>query len=143
MNRIIAVRPMGPYKAEQLNLLRQRVQEQLPEGYTAVSIPPEVELFEVTSKEPIQHTVAPELEYSLHGMNTTASPSGSEVVHANIDEPEQKIRFVWLTAAESTALQRASAVGEDDTGPVPKWGIEWDALTEQQKVQFADRVREL
>lgn len=138
MTRIIAVRPMAPCPAERLNMLQKRVQEQLPEGYTAVAIPMGVELFEVGAAEPIHHVVAPEVEDT----NTTTSPAGSEVQHADGDAGDEKIRFVWLTKEECTSEQREFAVGFDDMSNPLRWAIQVCDLTEaQRKMQLP--VREL
>lgn len=122
MDRIIAVRPMEHCTADRLNLLRARVQEQLPEGFVAVAIPVGVELFEVGAKEPIEHVVAEESK------PTTESPSGREVQHVDVPEDDQPIRFVWMTKAECTEEQRVSALSEHDG----RWAISVDDCTPEQ-----------
>jgi len=138
MTRIIVARYMEPTQAEKLNTLKQRVQEQLPEGYLVVVVPHGVELFELSAKEPIYHT-----ELAEPPANTTESPSGRVVEHVDVPDDDAPIRFVWMTRAECTDEQRAMGIGHDDTGPITKWAIPVDQLSEEDQVRYADRVREL
>lgn len=77
----------------------------------------------------------------LRGVCTPVSPAGREVQHVDVPaEADDKIRFVRLTKAQCSEEQRAFAVGYEDHGAEPIWAIDWDNLTEQQRVAFADKV---
>lgn len=124
MDRIIAVRPMEHCTADRINLLRVRVQEQLPEGYVAVAIPVGVEMFEVGAKEPIQHVVAEEPAQPEQSQGV----AGREVQHVDAPVEDDKIRYVWLTKDECTEEQRAMAVGEHEG----RWAIAVENCTPDQ-----------
>ena len=64
--------------------------------------------------------------------DTTTSPAGTEVQHADGEAQDEKIRYFWMTKDECTSEQRESAVGTDHTNNPTRYAIEVSNLADEQ-----------
>lgn len=75
--------------------------------------------------------------------DTTTSSAGSEVQHANSEQDDEKIQYVWLAFEETTEFQRGTAIGLDETGSRKRWAVPLDQLSPIEQKRYADCIREL